>query len=272
MQFSHISAKQGQWIASACSSADPSTVVAQVPEGYERYVRILHPALDEDDQLVNWGTVAQSRNHIITAADLFETVAGLDAQGDPVEEDAWVDTDLPLDQLPEQQWQSLIDTLIHGARPEQEYVVGLWAGYAFIEGGERIQIEQEPDPQLSDEENREAYQAALAEAQKPAFGPEILNAAPLELGGGYRNYHLFEADAQFLAHPLWAETVDGAQRQRPALAFPADRSWMLSTEPYDDCTLLGGPAALIEAVLENPGLETIEVGQFTRIGHSNEGR
>lgn len=270
MQFSHISAEQGQWVASACSSADPSTVVAQVPVGYERYVRILHPALDEDDQLVSWGTVAKSRNHIITAADLFETVAGLDAQGDPVEEDAWVDTDLPLDQLPEDQWQSLIDTLTVDEPEDQKYVVGLWAGYAFIEGGERIQIEQEPDPTLSDEENREAYETALAHAQKPAFGPEVLNSAPLELGGGYRNYHLFEADAQFLAEPLWAQTADGAQRQRPALAFSADHRWMLSTEPYDDCTILGGPASLIEAVLKNPNLETIEVGQFTRIGHSNE--
>ena len=107
MQFSHLSAEHGAWISAACASADPSTVVAQIPHGYERYVRILHPALDEDDQLVRWDAVARSRNHIITAADLFETVAGLDAQGNPATEDAWVDSDLPLDQLPEEQWQAL---------------------------------------------------------------------------------------------------------------------------------------------------------------------
>lgn len=269
MQFSHIPAERGQWIAAACQSADPATVVAQVPVGYERYVRILHPALDEEDQPVRWEAVARSRNHIITAADLFETVAGLDSQGDPVAKDAWVDTDLPLDQLPEAQWQALVAELIRFTAAGQHCVAGLWAGYAFIEGGDRIQIEGEPDPALSDEANEQAHARALAEAQKPAFGPQILQAAVLELGGGYRNYHLFEADAEFLAQPLWAQTAEGAQRQRPALAFAADRRWMLSTEPYDDCTLLGGPAELVEAILANPALEAIEVGEFTRIGHSN---
>jgi len=270
MQFSHIPAEHGQWIATACASADPTTVVAQVPVGYERYVRILHPALDEDDQLVSWGTAAKSRNHIITGADLFETVAGLDAQGNPVAEDAWVDTDLPLDQLPEPAWKSLINTLTAGDNAEQKYVAGLWAGYAFIEGGDRIQIDLEPDATLSDEENQAAYQAALALAQQPAFGPEVLQAPALELGGGYRNYHLFEVDKEFLEEPLWARTAEGEQTQRPALAFASDHRWMLSTEPYDDCTILAGPATLIDAVLANTDLETIEVGEFTRIGHSNE--
>lgn len=270
MQFSHIPAERGQWVASACASADPTTVVAQVPVGYERYVRILHPALDEDDQLVSWATAAHSRNHIITAADLFETVAGLDAQGNPTAEDSWVDTDLPLDQLPEGQWQSLVKTLTGTDAADQRYVAGLWAGYAFIEGGERIQIDLEPDPELTEEENQQAFEAALALAQQPAFGAEVLESAPLELGGGYRNYHLFEVDKEFLARPVWARTSDGEQTQRPALTFATDHRWMLSTEPFDDCTILGGPADLIEAVLANPDLETIEVGQFTRIGHSNE--
>lgn len=270
MQFSHITAEHGQWVADACASADPTTVVAQVPVGYERYLRILHPALDEDDQLVSWGTAAKSRNHIITAADLFETVAGLDAQGNPATDDAWVDTDLPLDQLPEAQWKSLITTLTGNDPAAAQYVAGLWAGYAFIEGGDRIQIDMEPDPTLSEEENQKAFDQALALAQQPAFGSEIREAAPLELGGGYRNYHLFEVDKEFLAQPLWATTADGEQRQRPALAFDKDHGWMLSTEPYDDCTIIGGSAELIEALLANPDLESIEVGQFTRIGHSNE--
>ncbi|MFJ2620537.1 hypothetical protein [Glutamicibacter sp. NPDC087344] len=268
MQFSHVSADYGQWILDACADADPLTVTAQIPVGYERYARILHPALDEDDQQVRWSTVAASRNHVLTAADLFETVAGLDSQGNPVTDDAWVETDLPLDELPANQWKELALHLIQ-ASGTQNYVLGLWAGYAFIEGGERIQIEMEPDPALSDEQNAAAYAEALAEAQKPAFSAEQLGDGPLDLGGGYRNYHLVQADAGFLSDPLWAKTAAGEQRQRPALVFPADRSWMLSTEPYDDCTLIGGPAALIESILKDPGLEAIEVGQFTRIGHSN---
>lgn len=93
MQFSHIPAERGQWVASACASADPTTVVAQVPVGYERYVRILHPALDEDDQLVSWATAPQSRNHIITVMDLFETVAGLTRkETPPLKTHGWIRT------------------------------------------------------------------------------------------------------------------------------------------------------------------------------------
>lgn len=268
MQFSHVSAEQGQWIVDSCASADPLTVVAQVPVGYERYARILHPAYDEDDQLVRWGTVATSRDHILTAADLFETIAGLDAQGNPATDDAWVESDLPVDELPAEQWTQLASHL-REASTKGSYILGLWGGYAFIEGGDRIQIELEPDPSLSDEENEAAHQLALAEAQRPAFSPEVLSTPALELGGGYRNYRLFEVDGEFLSAPLWATTAEGQQRQRPSLAFASDRSWMLSTEPYDDCTIIGGPSSLIEAILRDPELEAIEVGQFTRIGHSN---
>ncbi|GGJ62333.1 MULTISPECIES: hypothetical protein [Glutamicibacter] len=268
MQFSHVSATQGQWIVDSCATADPLTVVAQIPVGYERYARILHPAYDEDDQAVRWGTVANSRGHIFTAADLFETIAGWDAQGNPATEDAWEETDLPVDELPVEQWQALVK-ILSATNTKDYFVAGLWSGYAFIEGGERIQIDYEDDLELSEEENRAAEAAALAEAQRPAFTADVLATPALELGGGYRNYRLFEVDGEFLANPVWATTADGEQRQRPSLVFPQDHSWMLSTEPYDDCTLIGGSAQLIEAILQDPALEAIEVGQFTRIGHSN---
>ena len=271
MQYTHAAASAGQWIIDSCSLADPATISAQVPLGYERYVRILHPAYDEFDRPVRWSAVAASRGRILQPSDLFEDIAGLDSAGNPLDEDSWVDSDLPVEALPAAQWQALAGHLAAAADQAaagQPIYAGLWAGYAFIEGGERIQIEMEDDPALDEAGNQAARAAALAEAQKPAFGPEVLEAEQLQLGGGYRNYHLFEVDAEFLAEPLWAVTADGQQRQLPSLAFPAGHDWMASTEPYDDSTIVGGSAQLIEAILADARLEAIEVGQFTRIGHS----
>jgi hypothetical protein len=43
--------------------------------------------------------------------------------------------------------------------------------------------------------------------------------------------------------------------------WPADRSWCLATEVDFDSTLIGGPRALIEAVLHAPGVEAWPVSE-----------
>ncbi len=45
----------------------------------------------------------------------------------------------------------------------------------------------------------------------------------------------------------------------PELVFPADRSWLVSTMWDDDWRCVGGPAALIDALLSRPELETRSV-------------
>lgn len=271
MDMPHLPAQTGTWIRQAIDSAAPGTIAAQVPAGYAAYARILHPAMDEDGAPVSWGSIAALRGHRLQGADLFEDVSGLDEHGDPQQEDAWVDGDVPAYELPIDQWGALVELLSRHTEPgpaAAPYVAGLWGGYAFIEGGERIQIDFEPDPNADAEHNRQAHARALAEAQRPGLLAAVRTAPRLDLGGGYRNYLLFALNRAQLANPLWASTTAGEQRQRPSLAFPHDHSWMLSTEPYDDSTILGGSRALIDAVLGSDALEALEVGELTRIGHS----
>lgn len=267
MQNNHLAASHGQWIIDACAPAAPGTIAAQVPAGFAAYARILHPAMDADGGPVRWSAVAASRNHALSGADLFEDVSGLDEHGDPLTEDAWVEGDVPAYELPIDQWRTLVNVLT-AHPPASRYTAGLWAGYAFIEGGERIQIDFEPDPDASDEANALERAAALARAQRPGLAEPIRMAPTLDLGGGYRNYHLFSLDANELANPLWAVTDAGEQRQCPSLAFPEGHGWLLSTEPFDDSTILGGSRQLIQAVLQCPELEAVEVSELTRIGHS----
>lgn len=267
MQNNHLPASAGEWIIESRACAAPGTIAAQVPAGYEAYVRILHPAMDEDGAPVRWAAIAATRNHRLEGADPFEDVSGLDEHGDPLSDDAWVDGDVPAYELPIDQWRVLARILVEHLGTGG-LVAGLWAGYAFIEGGERIQIDFETDPQASAEDNEQARARELARAQQPGLPEEIRNSPTLDLGGGYRNYHLFAVDREQLASPLWAVTAAGEQRQRPGLVFAQDRSWMLSTEPYDDSTIVGGSRSLIQAITAAAQLEAIEVSELTRIGHS----
>ena len=56
----------------------------------------------------------------------------------------------------------------------------------------------------------------------------------------------------------------------PELLFPADRSWLVSTLWDDDWRCVGGPAALVEALLRSAVLDTraVSVGEnATPPGH-----
>jgi hypothetical protein len=54
--------------------------------------------------------------------------------------------------------------------------------------------------------------------------------------------------------PLTAanEIGDGALRCSPSLIWPADYSWLVASEVDFDSTLVGGSAALVEAIVESP--------------------
>lgn len=267
MQNNHLPPSHAHWIRESCANATAGSIAAQVPAGYGAYVRILHPAMDEDGAPVRWEEIARQRNHRLSGADLFEDVSGLDQHGDPLTDEAWVDGDVPAYELPIEQWRALTKILTADGASER-FISALWAGYAFIEGGERIQIDFEPDHTASEETNAQARAAALAQAQQPGLPAEIRESPAFDLGGGYRNYHLFALNATELANPLWAVTAAGEQRQRPGLVFPEDRAWVLSTEPYDDSTIVAGSLTLIDAIRDCPQLETLEVSELTRIGHS----
>jgi hypothetical protein len=94
----------------------------------------------------------------------------------------------------------------------------------------------------------------------------------LQIGSGYRSFYVFCGDGQDLASPLWARTSLGEQRQSPNLAWPRDRAWLLSTELYEDSTIVGGSRELIDALLECTGIEAWEVDADSRLDAAGDTR
>lgn len=72
------------------------------------------------------------------------------------------------------------------------------------------------------------------------------------------SYVVVQASAEQAAR--WRAADDYSRPSRlPDLIFPVDRSWLLSTLWDDDWTCLGGPEALIDAILHHP-----DIGECSR--------
>jgi hypothetical protein len=52
-------------------------------------------------------------------------------------------------------------------------------------------------------------------------------------------------------------------RKAPNLIWPANRTWLVTSEVDFDLTLVGGSAKLIETIAESPELEAWQVGPAT---------
>jgi len=92
------------------------------------------------------------------------------------------------------------------------------------------------------------------------------DAARVTLYAGWP-YVLVDAGAEQAATWRSSESWRGGL---PDLIFPADRSWLLSTLWDDDWRCLGGPAAMVEEFLREPGLvaRTVQLGEdATPPGH-----
>ncbi|GAA4370150.1 hypothetical protein [Paeniglutamicibacter cryotolerans] len=258
----------GQWIVDALDAEGPAgrdLVAGQVPRGFEAYARIFHPALDLDGTLVPWAAIARERGTLMHGEAQFASISGISDDGSALVEDAW-DGDNPTSEgLPAPELAAAARILAtHTATPERIHL-GLWNGFAFIHGGDAVTVLVDRDPDLSVEEQAAEEARQNAEAKRPGFADAIRHGALLELGDAYRAFYLFEGDAADLAAPAWASGSLGDERRSPNLAWPWDKAWMLSSEIYEDSTIVGGSIELVRALVACPELEAHAVNADSRL-------
>lgn len=79
-----------------------------------------------------------------------------------------------------------------------------------------------------------------------------------------RSYVLFQAGASDFADPSWRHHAPWVEEsnwtQSPSILWPEDHSWVLATEIDFDSTLVAGSAALIDELVQTPGLEVLTIG------------
>ncbi|MGP9661289.1 hypothetical protein [Arthrobacter sp. AOP36-C1-22] len=269
MAMTFAGAGPGQWIAQTLERVletrpPATTAAAQIPAGFDAYARIFHPASDEDGNPVRWADIALERGTVLHAGAQFSAVSGIDDTGMAWTEDAW-DGEAPAgDGLPATDLAAVAEIISRHAGPE--VYLGLWDGYAFIRGGDAVEVlaadEAAADPATA---QREAL--LREELKRPAFSARVLEGPKLEIGPeGYRSYYLFSGSLEDLASPLWKEGTGFSERQAPDLAWGADRSWMFSTELFEDSTIIGGGAELIDELCRDRRFEARAITLDTDLG------
>jgi hypothetical protein len=131
---------------------------------------------------------------------------------------------------------------------------GLWDGYGWDSDIVTIGWPEglRPDP--------ETVRAAEAEANKPAFGPDVLRGP--ELGLPLRNYLVFQGPLEAaLAFPDYH-----GQTVAPDLIWPSGRAWFIATDTDLYSTYLGGSQALIRDLATSDRLTT----EVVHAGHPLE--
>ncbi|MFT3865574.1 MAG: hypothetical protein QM729_14990 [Solirubrobacterales bacterium] len=229
----------GAWIKPALEGDWGGRVKNLVPQIYEAYARIFHPATDEAHRPVTWeevtrrlGTVAHREMQWHAIVGSWDSLNFTDKRwpgGDP-------DTIEP----PTEVIDALCPILAaHTSTPARVYF-----GMSTIRSGV---AEEWPDAAQYEQTSREwvILRGPLAAVDQIALSSRH----------GFRII-LYPKGKE---PPADYEPPEEFRRESPNLIWPEDRAWFVASEYDFDSTVLGGSRALIDALLASPDLEVWEV-------------
>jgi hypothetical protein len=217
-------------------------VKQQIPQGYEAYARIFHPASDAEGNPISWGEVATA----------LGTTAHREMQWHAVvvtydhwnfRGSKWPGGDPRISELEEAPLAALCEILARHTTSPRRCLFGI----STIHGGVE---ESFPDEPLLRHPHREY--AVLA-------GP-LSAVGQIEINSGHSTSFGFATLVAVDGEPLPDPGPEpSGWGQAPNLIWPEDRAWFVATEYDFDSTLVGGSRELIDAILASPHLEAWEV-------------
>jgi hypothetical protein len=205
------------------------TVGSFMPDVFEAYARILHPAqAGEPFRWARWAELAGPRGIEITAETRFEEATGIGRESGPV---GGIDEpyrgSMPGD---------LVEALVLFLRPwtttPRTCWFGMWEGNGtWWKGAHSVLTDGEVE--------------AVAEAWRIDDERDRVLRAATRFGTPQRQYFLMSGPLE-LANPLTDAAGDS-----PNLWWPEDRAWFVSTEVDGLSSYVGGTVSLIEALLRS---------------------
>jgi hypothetical protein len=238
------------WIAPRLGG-DFGAVTLAVPSGYESYVRICHPAWDQDETPVSWSVVAKATGRQVHPLMQWHALVG---SPDPFNftGSLWPGRPPERGNLAPSALAALCQVLRSHTADATHCFFGLWNGWGWVESGSvRVNRRRAGVRYIST--------AKPTDPAPPAFSAEELNRPRLKLPED-RDYLVLTGPLSAAAQIGNPDGLTGFDPQSPNLMWPADHAWFLASEIDFDSTLVGGTAELIEAVLETPTLDAWPVG------------
>jgi hypothetical protein len=223
-------ASAGDWVRPELSGARGS-VTGTVPDRFEAYVRILHPASMQSGA-VTWGQVAAELGRTVHPLAQWDAIVGANRYRN--ETPGWPRNPPATGSLRVEQLGPLLTTLAEHTASVATAFFGIWIGVTWGTVSPAGFSDHSPDD-LS-------Y----------AFPPEQVALPRLRAGREY----------VVLSGPLSDATVikGWLSPASPNLIWPEDRAWSLATEIDFDSTLVGGTEGLARAILDDPRFEAFPIG------------
>ncbi len=244
------------WVAERLPSI-ALDVRAVVPEGFDAYARIFHPAgrIEEDaERPVRWEEVAAANGRVVHPEMQWPHISGAWEESGLSVPGLW-DAEPLIGSMPEAVAVSLGELLAaHTGTPERCWFA-VWDGWGGLwpspdDGSVATLTMRRALPvRIVQGIGRRAAEAWRMVRRPAPSGPEPTLRLP------NREYHL-------LSGPISAVTesmVAFSGWQSANLWWPDDRSWFVATEIDLSSTYIGGDRATIAAVLASPDLEAIAV-------------
>lgn len=222
-------AEPARWLVESITTFGES-VRSLVPPGYEAHARIFHPAWRStiadrrrgDGDMVSWAEIARSTGRTVHPGMQWPNIAFIDEIGN-INDLQDPPLGAPWDSRPKEGSldEPIARRLTDVLSHHTQTPEHCW--FAFWEGwgGLRSDIEAAPSFALPSR-NYHLMQGSLAQAGETAYPHE---------------FHYQSAS-------IW---------------WPDDRSWCVVTEVDFETTYIGGTRACIEAILAEPGLESLEI-------------
>jgi hypothetical protein len=231
-----------QWAVEAMS--DRRGVARVVPDGFEAYVRLLHPL--EGDQ--RWADLAPA--YLASGTDPYpypfpEGVTSAEGDMGP----ALVDT--------------LVPALTAATTLPDDCHYGLWDGWGDLHPGSHSVMYTRPSRRgpFDAFRSRRAIQRAervRQRAEAPLY--RFVGACPVQPWWGGRNMLLFDGPIGAVTSIGTPWPFDGTLRRRgPQWWWPADRAWFVATEIDYPWTYAGCSSQLADRILSDPTLEAVPV-------------
>lgn len=211
------------WIAGGLAPFGQG-VGSLIPDGYEAYARVLHPAWAPGvtERPVRWAEVAAWSGRILHGAAQFRALA---RPGAGVGRPSWFGDPPHQGGLIEFEAQALAEVLrAHTSTPDGCWFC-LWDGYGFLSPPDSATFLGDP---------------RLPRVRLP-----------------HRDYHLLHGPVEAAARFQWGPAPPPRFQDGPNLWWPEDRAWFVASEIDLDSTYVGGSPDLLALLLADARLEAV---------------
>lgn len=244
-------ANAGAWISPRLGGGF-GAVTLEVPKGFEAYARVFHPASDPAGRPVTWAEVAKACGTTPHPAMQWHAILGLSDADElrssysPDDESGvnWAGSDPPTGSMDIETLDALCEVLADRTADVAHCFFGLCTIHSWLDS--RSAEEMSPLLELPRGRNHIVLTGPLSAVDQVMY--DWSNSIQMT----------FAAKGSNEAKPT-QDPSDPLQREAPNLIWPGDRSWFIASEVDFDSTLVGGNAALIDAIIESSKLEAWQV-------------